>query len=165
MNKKLLSILFTLFFAFAVNCQNADKTGNKSTNNTNTNTTGGNIGDNTGTGGTGTGGTGGTVDSSKGIEQFEGNTYRSDAMKNLDGNTTTYQFLLIRNGKVAYEQNSTQDIPNVPDNTYYEVEGTGTDYTSKNTTDNRQKITLKFSSDGSTVTLDMDGLKVELKKI
>lgn len=147
MNKKLLSILFTLFFAFAVSCSNSDKTGNTGGNKENT-----------------TGGT--TVDSSKGIEQFEGNTYISDAIDGGNG-TTTYQFLLIRNGKVAYKQDSTQDIPNVDDNTYYEVEGTGTDYTSKNTTDNRQKITLKFSSDGNTVTLKVGAVLSDfvLKKI
>ena len=147
MNKKLLSILFTLFFAFAVSCQNADKTGSTGGNKENT-----------------TGGT--TVDSSKGIEQFNGNTYRSDKMTQ-NQSIYYYTFLLIRNGKVASYGNSTQDIPNVPDNIYFEVEGTGTDYTSKNTIPNQQKTTLKFSSDGNTVTLGIDGLTsvIVLKKI
>ena len=129
MNKKLLSILFTLFFAFAVSCQNADKTG--------------------------------SVDSSKGIEQFNGNTYISDAIDN--GGTTLYYFVLIKNSKAIFYPNTSQDTPNVPDEAYLEVEGTGTDYTLKNPY-STQKTTLKFSSDGNTVTLDVDGYTISLKK-
>lgn len=128
MNKKLLSILFILFFAFAVSCKNADKTG--------------------------------SVDSSKGIEQFNGNTYMGSETQ---AGTTYYYFLLIKNSKVAVYPNNTQDTPNLPDDVYFEVEGTGTDYTLKNP-DSTQKITLKFSSDGNTVTLDVDGYTISLKK-
>ena len=132
MNKKLLSILFILFFAFAVSCKNADKTG--------------------------------SVDSSKGIEQFNGNTYISDAIDDGNG-TTIYNFLLIKNSKVAFYPHTSQDTPNVPDEAYFEVEGTGTDYTLKNTSSPEQKITLKFSSDGNTVTVGFEGYTISLKKI
>ena len=128
MNKKLLSILFTLFFAFAVSCNNADKTG--------------------------------SVDSSKGIEQFNGNTYMGSETQ---AETTYYYFLLIKNSKAAVYPNNTQDTPNVPDEAYFEVEGKGTDYTLKNP-DPTQKITLKFSSDGSTVTVGFDGYTIKLNK-
>ncbi|TXJ42131.1 hypothetical protein [Brachyspira pilosicoli] len=131
MNKKLLSILFILFFAFAVSCQNADKTG--------------------------------SVDSSKGIEQFNGNTYISDAIDNGSG-INIYYFVLIKNSKVASYENSTQDTPNVPDEAYLEVEGTGTDYTLKDPASPEQKIKLKFSSDGNTVTVNVDVYTIKLNK-
>lgn len=56
MNQKILSIIFSLFLVgvFSISCSNADKTGS------------GNDTDNTG-----------SIDSSKGIEQFNGNTYVS----------------------------------------------------------------------------------------
>lgn len=72
--------------------------------------------------------------------------------------------MLIKNSKVAVYPNKTQDTPNVPDESYLEVEGKGTDYTLKNPASPEQKITLKFSSDGSTVTVDIGGYAIKLNK-
>ena len=71
--------------------------------------------------------------------------------------------MLIKNSKAIFYPNTSQDTPNVPDEAYLEVEGTGTDYTLKNPY-STQKTTLKFSSDGNTVTLDVDGYTISLKK-
>lgn len=71
--------------------------------------------------------------------------------------------MLIKNSKAAFYPYTSQNIPNVPDEVYFEVEGTGTDYTLKNP-NSTQKITLKFSSDGNTVAVDFSGYTIKLNK-
>lgn len=136
MSKKLLTIFSSLFLVgmLSISCSNADKTGSD---------------DSSGTGGS-------TVDTSKGIEQYNGNTYVSSELT-ITGDKG-YLWISIKDSKVAIE--SSQDAttaPEFPQSQYFSVTGTGTDYNfslpdSKNTPDSVVG-TLKFSSDASTLTL------------
>ena len=127
MNKKLLTIFLSLFLVgiFSISCSNSDKTGS-------------------------------TIDDSKGIEQFNGNTYVStetydvsSAMPNLQ---TAYLWVSIKDGQVATFPNDNNTT--APDFTgiYFTVTGSGTDY-SFSINNNKVVGTLKFSADGSSVTL------------
>ena len=92
----------------------------------------------------------------KGIEQYNGNTYVSkdsfDASSVMPSLKTAYLWVSIKDGQVA-------TLPNVnnttaPDftGTYFTVTGSGTDY-SFSINNNKVVGTLKFSADGSSVTL------------
>ena len=127
MNKKLLTIFLSLFLVgiLSISCSNSDKTGS-------------------------------TIDDSKGIEQFNGNTYVStetydvsSAMPNLQ---TAYLWVSIKDGQVATFPNDNNTT--APDFTgiYFTVTGSGADYSFS--LDSGSVVgTLKFSSDGSSVTL------------
>lgn len=136
MSKKFLTIFSSLFLIgiLSISCSNADKTGSD---------------DSSGTGGS-------AVDTSKGIEQYNGNTYVSSEL--TIGWEKGYLWISIKDGKVVLNasQNNTT-IPEFPQDKYFSVTGTGTDYSfslpdSKGAPDSVVG-TLKFSSDASSVTL------------
>ncbi|AGA67368.1 hypothetical protein R4M03_08445 [Brachyspira pilosicoli] len=131
MNKKILSIIFSLFLVgvFSVSCSNSDKTGS-------------------------------TIDDSKGIEQFNGNTYVSK--DSFDGTSVgldkdAYLWISIKDGKAAtLPSNDNTTEPSYLG--YFSVTGAGTDYSfslsDSSGTPNSVVGTLKFSSDGSSVTIN-----------
>ena len=88
-----------------------------------------------------------TVDNSKGIEQFNGNAYASaSAIMN-----SIYIWVLIKDGKVAIieDNNNTSEPPFLGD---MNVTGLGADY-NFDSGNGAVAGTLKFSSDGSSVTI------------
>lgn len=131
MSKKISTIFLSLFLIgiLSVSCSNKDKTG---------------------------AGDGSTT--TKGIEQFNGNTYVSkdsfDASSVMPGLTTAYLWVSIKDGQVATFPNDNNTTP--PDFTGIymtgPITGSGTDYTF-DAGDGKTIGTLKFSSDGSSVTL------------
>ena len=134
MNKKLLTIFLSLFLVgiLSVSCSNADKTGAGDGNS--------------------------TVDNSKGIEQFNGNTYVSkdsfDASSVMPGLTTAYLWVSVKDGKIATLPNNNNNTAPVFEGSYMTgpITGSGTDYTF-DAGDGKTKGTLNFSSNGSSVTL------------
>ena len=150
MNKKILSIIFSLFLVgvFSISCSNSDKTG--SGNNTD-NTGSGNNTDNTGNG-----------ETTKGIEQFNGNTYVStetfDAIK-AGSTTKVYLWVSVKDNKVGITNeanNKTLSGSYFP--IYMDVTGSSTDYSFSHHSyfyiNGSAQGTLKFSSDGSSVTVN-----------
>ena len=130
MNKKLLTIFLSLFLVgiFSISCSNSDKTGAGDGNS--------------------------TVDNSKGIEQFNGNTYVSK--DSFDGTSVgfdkdAYLWISIKDGQVATLPSDNTTPPNF-ESVYFPVTGSGTDY-SFSINNNKVVGTLKFSADGSSVTL------------
>ncbi|MEI0486334.1 hypothetical protein [Brachyspira intermedia] len=126
MNKKLLTIFLSLFLVsiLSVSCSNSDKTGS-------------------------------TIDDSKGIEQFNGNTYVSkdsfDASSVRPELKTAYLWVSVKDGQVATLPSDNTTPPDF-DIAYFAVTGSGTDYSFS--LDSGSVVgTLKFSSDGSSVTL------------
>ena len=123
MNKKILSIIFSLFLVgvFSVSCSNSDKTG--------------------------------SVDNSKGIEQYNGNIYASE---NKGNRLTYYLWLSVKDNKVAsYFKYDNTTIPEQEFNDstrYIDVEGSGSKYTCKGFGEEFREFTLEFSEDGSAVT-------------
>ncbi|MBW5383786.1 hypothetical protein E6A46_10635 [Brachyspira pilosicoli] len=120
MNKKILSIIFSLFLVgvFSISCSNSDKTGSS------------------------------TIDDSKGIEQFNGNSYVSENSFNYQS-SQVYLWLTVKDGKVG--------IINGNDQTseptylgYMDVTGSGTDYTF-DSGDGIVAGTLKFTDTSVTV--------------
>ncbi|MEI0538603.1 hypothetical protein [Brachyspira pulli] len=122
MSKKILTIFLSLFLIgiLSVSCSNADKTGAGDGNS--------------------------TVDNSKGIEQFNGNTYVSESaiMDSL------YLWVSIENGKVAITGADNTSEPSYQG--YMDVTGSGTAY-SFDPKDDTVAGDLKFTSDGSSVTV------------
>lgn len=144
MNKKILSIIFSLFLVgvFSISCSNSDKTG--SGNNTD-NTGSGNNTDNTGNG-----------ETTKGIEQFNGNTYVStetfDAIK-AGSTTKVYLWVSVKDNKVGITNeanNKTLSGSYFP--IYMDVTGSSTDY-SFDSGDSILAGTLKFTYTSVTVNL------------
>ncbi|MEI0700141.1 hypothetical protein R4K92_14595 [Brachyspira intermedia] len=92
----------------------------------------------------------------KGIEQYNGNTYVSedsfDASSVKPDLKTAYLWVSIKDGQVATFPNDNKTT--APDFTgiYFTVTGSGTDY-SFSINNNKVVGTLKFSADGSSVTL------------
>ncbi|MDO6994997.1 hypothetical protein Q5M87_13365 [Brachyspira innocens] len=140
MSKKISTIFLTLFLVgiLSVSCSNKDTTG---------------VGDGNSTG---SGDGNSAVDSSKGIEQFNGNSYvsaQSYTAEQLGG--TGYLWISVKDGKVGISASA--DNANEPTyEGYFPVTGSGTDYSFS--TDyygqaNGIEGTLKFSSDGSSVTI------------
>ena len=121
MSKKISTIFLTLFLVgvLSVSCSNSDKTGAGDGNS--------------------------AVDSSKGIEQFNGNSYVSG-----DIGEGSYIWVSIKDGKVGIMgNNSNTSEPEYLG--YMNVTGSGTDY--KFWSDDRStEGTLKFTSNGSSVT-------------
>ena len=121
MSKKISTIFLSLFLVgvLSVSCSNADKTGAGDGNS--------------------------TVDNSKGIEQFNGNTYVSG-----DIGGGNYIWVSIKDGKVGIMgNNSNTSEPSYLG--YMNVTGSGTDYNFYSSTGDTEG-TLKFASDGSSVT-------------
>ena len=87
----------------------------------------------------------------KGIEQFNGNTYVSTKAFNYQS-SQLYLWVSIKDGQVATFPNDNNTT--APDFTgiYFTVTGSGTDY-SFSINNNKVVGTLKFSADGSSVTL------------
>ena len=140
MSKKISTIFLSLFLIgiLSVSCSNKDTTG---------------VGDGNSTG---SGDGNSAVDSSKGIEQFNGNSYvsaQSYTAEQLGG--TGYLWISVKDGKVGISASA--DNANEPTyEGYFPVTGSGTDYSFS--TDyygqaNGIEGTLKFSSDGSSVTI------------
>ena len=131
MSKKISTIFLSLFLVgvLSVSCSNADKTGAGDGNS--------------------------TVDNSKGIEQFNGNSYVSAESFTVPQLGTGYLWLSVKDSKVAISASGDNNIePQYRGS--FSVTGSGTDYTFS--TDyygqaNAIKGTLKFSSDGSSVTV------------
>ena len=129
MSKKISTIFLTLFLVgiLSVSCSNKDKTG---------------------------AGDGSTT--TKGIEQYNGKTYVSkdsfDASSVMPDLTKAYLWVSIKDGQVATFPNDNNTT--APDFTgiYFTVTGSGTDY-SFSINNNKVVGTLKFSADGSSVTL------------
>lgn len=99
--------------------------------------------------------TGSTIDDSKGIEQFNGNTYVSkdsfDA-SSLDPNLkTAYLWVSVKDGQVSTLPSDNITPPDF-DTAYFAVTGSGTDY-NFSIANNSVVGTLTFSSDGSSVTV------------
>lgn len=90
--------------------------------------------------------TGSTIDDSKGIEQFNGNTYVSG-----DIGGGSYIWVSVKDGQVATLPSDNTTPPNF-ESAYFPVTGSGTDY-SFSINNNKVVGTLKFSADGSSVTL------------
>lgn len=89
--------------------------------------------------------TGSTIDDSKGIEQFNGNTYVSG-----DIGGGSYIWVSIKDGKVGIMgNNSNTSEPEYLG--YMNVTGSGTDYNFYSSAGDTEG-TLKFASDGSSVT-------------
>ena len=128
MNKKLLTIFLSLFLVgiLSVSCSNADKTGAGDGNS--------------------------TVDNSKGIEQFNNNNYVSESA--IMG--SLYLWVSVKDSKI--NMSGGNDQTSEPQyQGYFSVTGSGTDYSFS--TDyygqpNAIEGTLKFASDGSTVTVN-----------
>ena len=126
MSKKILTIFLSLFLIgiLSVSCSNADKTGAGDGNS--------------------------TVDNSKGIEQFNGNTYVSIKSFNYK-NDQLYFWVSVKDGQVATLPSDNTTPPNF-EPVYFPVTGSGTDYNFS--IDNNKVVgTLKFSADGSSVTV------------
>ncbi|MEI0621117.1 hypothetical protein R4J18_10390 [Brachyspira pilosicoli] len=123
MNKKILSIIFSLFLVgvFSISCSNSDKTG--------------------------------SVDNSKGIEQYNGNIYASES-KDIFG---SYLWLQVKGKQIAFVSPSDNtSMPDFSGETYFDVEGSGSSYTVKIPDSvGMPKFTLEFSSDGSTVNAEI----------
>ena len=144
MNKKILSIIFSLFLVgvFSISCSNSDKTG--SGNNTD-NTGSGNNTDNTGNG-----------ETTKGIEQFNGSTYVSTETLDVSKAGSTikvYLWVSVKDNKVGITNeanNKTLSGSYFP--IYMDVTGSSTDYSFSH--HSSAQGTLKFSSDGSSVTVN-----------
>ena len=128
MSKKISTIFLSLFLVgiLSVSCSNADKTG--------------------------------AGETTKGIEQYNGNTYVStepfDASSVIPGLTTAYLWVSIKDGKLAtLPDNNNTTAPNFT-GMYMTgpITGSGTDYTF-DAGDGKIKGTLKFSPDGSSVTV------------
>ena len=119
MSKKILTIFLSLFLIgiLSVSCSNADKTGAGDGNS--------------------------TVDNSKGIEQFNGNSYVSG---DIGGN---YLWVSIKDGKVGImgANNNTSEPSYLG---YMDVTGSGTDYNFNSSTGDAAG-TLKFSDTSVTV--------------
>ncbi len=132
MSKKILTIFLSLFLVgvLSVSCSNADKTGAGDGNS--------------------------TVDNSKGIEQFNGNSYVSAESFTVPQLGTGYLWLSVKDGKVGISASA--DNANEPTyEGYFPVTGSGTDYSFS--TDyygqaNGVEGTLKFASDSSKVTVN-----------
>ncbi|WP_297286343.1 hypothetical protein [uncultured Brachyspira sp.] len=126
MNKKILSIIFSLFLVgvFSISCSNSDKTGSS------------------------------TIDDSKGIEQFNGNTYVSKDSFDLSGSVgqdykTAYLWISIKDSKIyMYPSKDNNTEPSYQG--YMDVTGSGTDYTF-DSGDNTVSGTLKFTDTSVTV--------------
>ncbi|WIH83373.1 hypothetical protein NEI00_10245 [Brachyspira pilosicoli] len=123
MNKKILSIIFSLFLVgvFSVSCSNSDKTG--------------------------------SVDNSKGIEQYNGNTYVSTETFDASGFDPSlnpaYMWVSIKDSKVGiYASIDNNTEPTYQG--YMNVEGSGTDYTF-DSGDGYVSGTLKFTDSSVTV--------------
>ena len=137
MNKKLLTIFLSLFLVgiFSISCSNSDKTGAGDGNS--------------------------TVDNSKGIEQFNGNTYVSkdsfDASSLNSGLKTAYLWVSVKDGKVGVLPNNNNNTAPVFEGSYMTgpITGSGTDYTF-DSGDGTVAGTLTFSSDGSSVTVNFE---------
>ena len=96
--------------------------------------------------------------SPKGIEQYNGNTYVStetyDVSSVIPDLKTAYLWVSIKDGQVAtFPNNNNKTAPDFTD-TYMTgpITGSGTDY-DFDAGDGKTKGTLKFSSDGSSVTV------------
>ena len=124
MNKKILSIIFSLFLVgvFSISCSNSDKTGSSA------------------------------IDNSKGIEQFNGSTYVStetfDVIK-AGSTTKVYLWVSVKDNKVGMAPNpNNTTAPNF--DVYMKVEDSGTDYTF-DSGDDIVAGTLKFTDTSVTV--------------
>ena len=132
MSKKISTIFLSLFLIgiLSVSCSNSDKTGAGDGNS--------------------------AVDSSKGIEQFNGNTYVSkdsfDASSVMPDLTKAYFWVSIKDGQVATLPNDNNTTAPDFTGTYFTVIGSGTDYRFS-INNNKVVGTLKFSADGSSVTV------------
>ena len=139
MSKKISTIFLSLFLIgiLSVSCSNADKTGAGDGNST------------------GAGDGNSTVDSSKGIEQFNGNSYVSAQSYTVPQLGTGYLWISVKDGEVGISTSA--DNANEPTyQGYFPVTGSGTDYsfsTDYYDQPNAIKGTLKFSSDSSSVTI------------
>ena len=140
MNKKILSIIFSLFLVgvFSISCSNSDKTG--SGNNTD-NTGSGNNTDNTGNG-----------ETTKGIEQYNGNTYVSENRFNYK-NSQVYLWVSVKDNKVGItNEASNKTLSGSYFPIYMDVTGSSTDYTF-DSGDSILAGTLKFTDTSVTVRL------------
>ena len=124
MSKKISTIFLSLFLVgiLSISCSNKDKTGSGNS----------------------------TVDNSKGVEQYNGNTYVST--KITINSQEGYVWVSIKDAKVSFEPGKDNITP-PPFNelNYFSVTGSGTDYSFSN---DEFAGTLKFSSDASTVTFN-----------
>ena len=132
MNKKLLTIFLSLFLVgiLSVSCSNADKTGAGDGNS--------------------------TVDNSKGIEQFNGNSYVSAESFTVPQLGTGYLWLSVKDSKVAISASEDNNIEPQYQGSF-SVIGSGTDYifsTDYYGQPNGIEGTLKFASDSSKVTVN-----------
>lgn len=125
MNRKILSIIFSLFLVgvFSISCSNSDKTGSS------------------------------TIDDSKGIEQFNGNSYVSTETFDASGFDSSlnpaYMWVSIKDSKVGiYASIDNNTEPTYQG--YMNVEGSGTDYTF-DSGDGYVSGTLKFTDSSVTV--------------
>ena len=125
MSKKISTIFLTLFLVgvLSVSCSNSDKTG---------------------------AGDGSTT--TKGIEQFNGNSYVSTKTFNY-GDSQSYFWVSVKDGKAAMNADPNNNIaPTFPSGNYFTVTGSGTDYSFSLNSD-LVVGTFKFTSDGSSVTV------------
>ena len=132
MSKKISTIFLTLFLVgiLSVSCSNSDKTGAGDVNS--------------------------AVDSSKGIEQFNGNSYVSAESFTVPQLGTGYLWLSVKDSKVAISASEDNNIEPQYQGSF-SVKGSGTDYSFS--TDyygqpNGVEGTLKFASDSSKVTVN-----------
>ena len=131
MSKKIITIFLSLFLVgiLSISCSNKDKTGAGDGNN--------------------------SADTSKGIEQYNGNSYVSAESFTVPQLGTGYLWVSVKDGQVGMSAGNDQTSEPQYQG-YFTVTGSGTDYTFS--TDyygqpNAIKGTLKFSSDGSSVTV------------
>ena len=96
--------------------------------------------------------TGSTIDDSKGIEQYNGNSYVSTKTFNYQ-NGQSYFWVSVKDGKAAMNADPNNNIaPTFPLENYFTVTGSGTDY-SFSLASGAVVGTFKFASDGSSVTV------------
>ena len=96
----------------------------------------------------------GAGETTKGIEQYNGNTYVSTEAFNYQS-SQLYLWVSVKDGKIATLPNNNDNTAPVFEGSYMTgpITGSGTDYTF-DAGDGKTKGTLKFSSDGSSVTVN-----------
>ena len=96
--------------------------------------------------------TGSTIDDSKGIEQYNGNSYVSTKTFNYKG-SQLYFWVSVKDGKAAMNADPNNNTaPTFPLENYFTVTGSGIDY-SFSLNSGLVVGTFKFASDGSSVTV------------